>query len=113
MLHAAHPYHLALAFALERIYRLLKAAGQDDLLTYIVCEARGAREDAELELEFRRIRDGAADWSDGASTGSLLNLAQGKFGRYNKNNVRWLAAVVVALAPLVVGRLRAVAKPKR
>lgn len=55
----AHPYHLALEFGLERIYRLLQSAGQDDALTYIVCEARGAREDAELELEFRRIRDGA------------------------------------------------------
>lgn len=55
----AHPYHLALEFGLERIYRLLQAAGQDDTLTYVVCEARGAKEDAELELEFRRIRDGA------------------------------------------------------
>lgn len=54
----AHPYHLALAFGLERIYRLLKDASQDDALTYVVCEARGAKEDAELELEFRRIRDG-------------------------------------------------------
>ncbi len=54
-----HPYHLALEFGLERIYRLLKDAGQDDALTYVVCEARGAKEDAELELEFRRIRDGA------------------------------------------------------
>jgi hypothetical protein len=55
----AHPYHLALEFGLERIYRLLRSAGQDDALTFVVCEARGAREDAELELEFRRIRDGA------------------------------------------------------
>lgn len=55
----AHPYHLALEFGLERIYRLLKDAGQDDALTYLVCEARGPKEDAELELEFRRIRDGA------------------------------------------------------
>lgn len=28
-------------------------------MTYLVCEARGPKEDAELELEFRRIRDGA------------------------------------------------------
>lgn len=55
----AHPYHLALEFGLERIYRLLKDAGQDDALTYLVCEVRGPKEDAELELEFRRIRDGA------------------------------------------------------
>lgn len=53
-----HPYHLALEYGLERIYRLLKDAGQDDSLTYLICEARGKKEDAELELEFRRIRDG-------------------------------------------------------
>jgi hypothetical protein len=54
-----HPYHLALGFGLERIYRLLQEAGQDDALSHVVCEARGAKEDAELELAFRRIRDGA------------------------------------------------------
>jgi putative tricarboxylic transport membrane protein len=27
------------------------------------------------------------------SGGSLLNLAQGKFGRYNENDVRWMAAI--------------------
>jgi hypothetical protein len=53
-----HPYHLAMEFGLERIYRYLKSMGQDDRLTHLVCEARGAKEDAELELEFRRIRDG-------------------------------------------------------
>lgn len=54
-----HPYHLAMEFGLERIYRFLKGVGQADQLTYLVCEARGAKEDAELELEFRRIRDGS------------------------------------------------------
>lgn len=58
----AHPYHLAFEFGLERIYRLLKDAGQDDALTYIVCEARGQKEDSELELEFRRICDGTNYW---------------------------------------------------
>lgn len=53
-----HPYHLAMGFGLERIYRYMKALGQGDRLVYLVCEARGAKEDAELELEFRRIRDG-------------------------------------------------------
>ncbi|MHB1187405.1 DUF3800 domain-containing protein [Thiobacillus sp.] len=53
-----HPYHLAMEFGLERIYRYLKSMGQDGRLTHLVCEARGAKEDAELELEFRRIRDG-------------------------------------------------------
>lgn len=27
------------------------------------------------------------------STGSLLNIAQGKFGQYNENDVKWLAAI--------------------
>lgn len=53
-----HPYHLAMVFGLERLFRLMKEKGQDDRLTYVVCEARGAKEDNELELEFRRIRDG-------------------------------------------------------
>lgn len=60
---AAHPYHLALGSGLECICRLLKGAGQDDSLTYVVCEARGAKEDAGLELEFRRICDGASSES--------------------------------------------------
>ena len=54
-----HPYHLAMEFGLERIYRYLQSMRQDDRLTHLVCEARGAKEDAELELEFRRIRDGS------------------------------------------------------
>lgn len=54
-----HPYHLAMEFGLERIYRYLKTMGQDDRITHLICEARGAKEDAELELEFRRIRDGS------------------------------------------------------
>jgi hypothetical protein len=48
-----------MAFGLERLYRLLRSQGQDDRIAHIVCEARGSKEDAELELEFRRIRDGA------------------------------------------------------
>jgi len=34
--------------------------GYSEYITYIVCEARGAQEDLELELEFRRICDQAA-----------------------------------------------------
>lgn len=49
-----HPYHLAMGFGLERIHGFLKARGQDDRLTYLVCEARGPKEDKDLELEFRR-----------------------------------------------------------
>lgn len=36
------------------------------------------------------------------SGGSLLNLAQGKFGRYNENDVRWLAGVGTDFGAVVV-----------
>jgi hypothetical protein len=55
----AHPYHLAMEFGLERLFRFLKGCGQGSRLTYLVCESRGAKEDGELELEFRRICNGS------------------------------------------------------
>jgi len=54
-----NPYEVALTFCMERAYRLLQALGQHDRTTHIVVEKRGRREDNELELAFRRIRDGA------------------------------------------------------
>jgi putative tricarboxylic transport membrane protein len=36
------------------------------------------------------------------SGGSLLNLAQGKFGRYNENDVRWLAGIGADYGAVVV-----------
>ena len=36
------------------------------------------------------------------SGGSLLNLAQGKFGRYNENEVRWLAGVGADYGAVIV-----------
>lgn len=53
----AHPYHLAMEYGLKRIYRFLQDKGQENQMTYLVCEARGTKEDNELELEFRRICD--------------------------------------------------------
>lgn len=58
---AGNPYHLALLFGLERVTRLLAQFGQAGRLTHVVVEARGKREDQELELEFRRICEGAND----------------------------------------------------
>ncbi len=55
----ANPYDLALEFGLERIYRELSGRGQADKVTHIIVEKRGEKEDAQLELAFRRICDGA------------------------------------------------------
>lgn len=52
-----NPYHLSLLFCLERTSRFFEEKGQATKLTHIVVEARGKKEDAELELEFRRIMD--------------------------------------------------------
>jgi hypothetical protein len=54
-----NPYHLALGFCLETLYEFLLEKNQDDALTHVVVECRGAKEDKDLELEFRRICDGA------------------------------------------------------
>lgn len=54
-----NPYHLALGFCLETLYELLQEKNQDSTLTHVVVECRGKKEDNELELEFRRICDGA------------------------------------------------------
>lgn len=55
---SANPYHLALRFGLERVSLLLTERGQEGRLTHFIVEARGKREDTELELEFRRICEG-------------------------------------------------------
>jgi len=53
-----NPYHVALSFGLERVFYYLRSVGQAKLKTHIVVEKRGKKEDAELELEFRRVCDG-------------------------------------------------------
>jgi len=53
-----NPYHMALRFGLERVFQMLSEAGQAETITHLVVESRGKREDAELELEFRRIVEG-------------------------------------------------------
>lgn len=54
-----NPYHLALTFCLETLHQLMQEKKQDRALTHVVVECRGKKEDNELELEFRRICDGA------------------------------------------------------
>lgn len=54
-----NPYHLALGFCLETLHGFLEEKHQENKLTHVVVECRGKKEDDELELEFRRICDGA------------------------------------------------------
>jgi hypothetical protein len=53
-----NPYHIALGFGLERVHYYLQGQGAGSAKTHVTVERRGRREDAELELEFRRMCDG-------------------------------------------------------
>ncbi|MBK8017728.1 MAG: DUF3800 domain-containing protein [Betaproteobacteria bacterium] len=53
-----HPYHLALKYGLERVHHFLHLRGQGERRTTVVCEARGLKEDKEIEVTFRRVCDG-------------------------------------------------------
>lgn len=53
-----NPYHIALGFGLERVQSCLRDHGVGSAKTHVIVERRGRREDAELELEFRRVCDG-------------------------------------------------------
>lgn len=74
--HPSNPYEIALCFCMERAYAFLKDHGQHIRTTHIVVERRGKREDDELELAFRRIRDGANQW--GAMPGFAIVFADKK-----------------------------------
>jgi hypothetical protein len=55
----ANPYNLALGACLEALHDFVSEKGQAQVKTHVLVECRGKKEDAELELEFRRICDGA------------------------------------------------------
>lgn len=51
----ANPYLLAMEFGLEHVARFLEDHCQQGRTTFVVFECRGRKEDAEVELEFRRV----------------------------------------------------------
>lgn len=54
-----NPYHIAMQFCMERTHRFLLENQQAGRTTAVMFEKRGEKEDAKLELEFRRVKDGA------------------------------------------------------
>ncbi|NBB80021.1 MAG: DUF3800 domain-containing protein [Verrucomicrobia bacterium] len=54
-----NPYHIALMHCVLSLHDFLVEKGEQEHLTHVVVEQRGAKEDKELELEFRRICDGS------------------------------------------------------
>jgi len=50
-----NPYEIALTFCMERLWHFMREQQQIGRQTHVLVERRGQREDAQLELEFRRI----------------------------------------------------------
>ncbi len=57
-----NPYEVALLFCLERALGALRARGETGKRVHVLFESRGRQEDADLELEFRRICDNGGGW---------------------------------------------------
>ncbi|WP_138378758.1 DUF3800 domain-containing protein [Luteithermobacter gelatinilyticus] len=57
-----NPYEIALYFCMERLLSRLLAEKQHGKLVHVLFESRGNREDAELEIEFRRICANRNNW---------------------------------------------------
>lgn len=53
----SNPYELAMLFCMERLHRFLCDKNQTGKSTHILFESRGAKENEDLELEFRRVCD--------------------------------------------------------
>lgn len=56
-----NPYSIALRVCLQKAYLFLEKKDEIGLKTHFIFEKRGKKEDAELELEFRRIVSGSND----------------------------------------------------
>jgi hypothetical protein len=54
-----NPYSIAMQLCLERAFFYLREQGEVEKLTHELVASRGRKEDADLELVFRRICDGA------------------------------------------------------
>ena len=57
-----NPYHLALEACLEALYERALAKQQAGLVTHVVVECRGPKEDRELEAVFETVCSGANRW---------------------------------------------------
>lgn len=55
----SNAYHIALTICMDALFEFLQEKNEQQKKTHVVFECRGKKEDKELELEFRRVCDGA------------------------------------------------------
>ena len=68
-----NPYTVALRLCLESTYRFLCEQNQNVLLSHLVVEERGRKEDRDLELSFRKILDQSPLWKSGVFEIEFVN----------------------------------------
>lgn len=57
-----NPYEIALHFCMEQLQMMLVRERQGGKTVHVIFEGRGAKENKELELEFRRIASNQSQW---------------------------------------------------
>ncbi len=57
-----NPYEVAMHFCMEKLCGRMVADGETGKLHHVLFESRGDKEDASLELEFRRVTANKAQW---------------------------------------------------
>ena len=57
-----NPYQVAMHFCMEKLCGRMVASGETGKLHHVLFESRGDKEDASLELEFRRVTANQAQW---------------------------------------------------
>jgi hypothetical protein len=100
-----NPYEIGLQFCIERLFRFLREKDQTDRLTHCVFERRGKREDAAIELEFRRI------CAKGNYEGTDINCLDIQFQEKSANSCGLQISDLVA-RPIGIKELRA-SQPNR
>ncbi|MFT6675918.1 MAG: hypothetical protein ACJAVM_002115 [Sulfitobacter sp.] len=99
-----NPYELALHFCMERLLLFLIDAGETGKRVHVVFECRGKNEDAELELAFRRIVDGASGWGWVKRDFSVMEFDP-KFAKKSVNSTGLQLADLTA-RPIAIQALR-------
>lgn len=99
-----NPYELAVHFCLERLLMFLTGQGQSGRRVHVVFECRGASEDAELELTFRRIVSGDGNWGWITRDFSAMEF-EPKFAKKSVNSTGLQLADLTA-RPIAIKTLR-------
>lgn len=99
-----NPYELAVHFCLERLLMFLMSEDQTGKRVHVVFECRGTAEDADLELTFRRIVDGANHWGWVQRDFSAMEF-EPKFAKKSVNSTGLQLADLTA-RPIAINTLR-------